>query len=169
MCIGLLGCSDDDPPDQAASTTTTTSDDPASTSSTTDPSSGEGAAVLEAYSRSWQLYDDFVNGEISDEPADYFDGELLVDLAQRIDEYADGGYELRGEAELHPSDVVVDGTLARLTDCLIDGTYAVRAATDEVVVPASTRPQLVDVRLVKDAGQWKVSSAAYGAEGSCVP
>jgi hypothetical protein len=124
--------------------------------------------VLEAYTQTWVLYDDFLNGEATGEPGDYFDGELLERLRTRMTEYEEQGLELRGEAELAPSDVIVDGTVARLMDCQLDGTYAVVRETDEVVVPASTRPQLVDVRLVKSGGSWKVSSADFGPEGSCV-
>jgi hypothetical protein len=161
----MAACSDDD---TAESTSTTEATEPAGPSSADgNPPSGEEAAVLDAYAESWRLYDDFLNGKARGDPADYFDGDMLATIEARVLEYAAGGYELRGEAELSPTEVTVDGSVARLTDCQLDGTYAVAAETEEVVVPASTRPQLVDVRLVKAGGRWKVSSASFGAEGSC--
>jgi len=165
LAIGLAGCGGTG---ESEPSTTTRGSGVTTTSTTEVEPTGEGAAVLEAYAQSWLLYDDFLNGEATGDPAEYFDGELLASLNARIVEFAEGGYELRGVAQLSPSDISVDGSLARLTDCQLDGTYAVVADTEEVVVPASTRPQLVEVRLVKADGQWKVSSANYGSEGSCV-
>ena len=164
--LALGACSDDGSADPSSDSGGSAPDGPASTGEV--GPSGDDAAVLEAYSQSWQLYDDFVNGEARGDPADHFDGDLLDTLNDRIAEFAEGGYELRGEADISPSEVSVDGRVARLTDCQVDRTFAVVADTGEVVVPAGVRPQLVDVRLVKVDGRWKVASAVYGPEGSCV-
>ena len=164
LLVALVACGDDG---GSAPTSTTGRESPSPSATVAEPADGAEAAVLEAYEQSWKLYDDFLNGEASGDPGDHFDGDMLTTIEARIAEYAEGGYELRGEAELSPSEVAVDGSVARLTDCQLDGTYAVDADTGAVVVPASTRPQLVDVRLVRADERWKVSSVSYGAEGSC--
>jgi len=165
LVVALVACGDDG---ASEPTPSTTGREPAGTSSTVDePANDAEAAVLEAYAESWKVYDDFLNGEASGDPGDHFDGDMLTTIEARIAEYRDGGYELHGEAELSPTEVAVDGSVARLTDCQLDGTYAVEADTGAVVVPASTSRQLVDVRLVKAGERWKVSSVSYGAEGSC--
>jgi hypothetical protein len=165
LVVALGACGDDS---TSAPASTTAEEEPTTTASTgEDPAVAAEAAVLRAYEESWRRYADFVNGEASGDPRDYFDGDMLTTIEARIAEYDEGGYELRGEAELSPTDVAVDDSVARLTDCQLDGTYAVEADTGQVVVPASTRPQLVDVRLVRAGGRWKVASVAYGAEGSC--
>jgi hypothetical protein len=165
VVVAMVACGDDG---ASEPTPTTNGREPTGSSATVDePADDAEAAVLEAYVESWKQYDDFLDGEASGDPGDFFDGDMLTTTEARMAEYEAGGYELRGEAELSPSEVAVDGPLARLTDCQLDGTYAVDADTGAVVVPASTRPQLVDVRLVKAGGRWKVSSVSYGAEGSC--
>jgi hypothetical protein len=163
LAVGLvlLGCTEP----EASSTTTSERSEPTSSSSA--PPDPQVAAVLDAYQASWAAFGAFVNGAPPGEPADYFEGDHLVGVLDRIREYAADGLELRGEADLAPSGVEVVGTAASLVDCQIDRTYAVERSTGEVVIPASGRPQLVVVELVRDGGRWKVSSVDYGAEGSC--
>jgi len=161
--LALAACSDD--PAAAPATTTTTLAPGDAT--TTVPPSPAAAAVVEAYEASWSAFGAFVNGEGSGEPSDYFDGDHLATVVDRIAQYADEGLELRGDADLAPSEVAVVGGAASLVDCQIDGTYAVDRRTGAVVIPASARPQEVAVQLVLVDGRWKVSSVDYSAEGSC--
>jgi hypothetical protein len=159
--VALAGCaggSDAGPPDTTGAAEATTS------TVALDPT---GQAVVAAYEASWRAFGAFVNGGGQGTPADYFDGDQLVTVVDRVAQYADEGLELRGQADLAPSDVEVVGSAASLVDCQIDGTYAVERSTGEVVIPASARPQEVVVALVFADGRWKVSSVDYGAEGSC--
>ena len=163
LVVGLAvsACSDD--PDATPPTTTrlpeiTTSTRPA------DPAEEE---VVEAYEASWEAFGSFVNGDAAGEPSDYFEGDHLATVVERIAQYADEGLELRGEADLAPSEVAIVGAAASLVDCQIDGTYAVERSTGDVVIPATARPQEVNVELVLVEGRWKVSSVDYAAEGSC--
>ena len=161
--IGLVaGCRDD--PAGSAPTTASPSETTSPSSVAADP---QAAAVLEAYEASWVAFSAFVNGDARGEPADYFSGDHLVNVLDRIRQYAADGLELRGAAELSPSGVEVLGTAASLVDCQIDRTYAVERRTGEVVIPAGGLPQQVTVELVRDGDRWKVSSVDYGAEGSC--
>jgi hypothetical protein len=160
--LALTGCRDDR---GASAPTTTSSREPTSTSSiVADP---QTAAVLDAYEASWVAFSAFVNGDPPGEPADFYSGDHLVSVLDRIRQYAADGLELRGAAELSPSDVEVVGTAASLLDCQIDRTYAVERSTGEVVIPAGGRPQQVTVELVRDGERWKVASVDYAAEGSC--
>jgi hypothetical protein len=156
-------CADD--PDAAPSTTAPPAE--TTTNPTTRPTDPASAAVLDAYATSWTAFSDFVNGDPPGAPADYFAGDHLANVLDRIAQYADQGLELRGEADLAPHDVVVVGAAASLVDCQIDGTYAVERTTGEVVIPATERAQEVLVDLVRVDGRWKVASVDYAAEGSC--
>ncbi len=146
-------------------TTTVVTDD--TTTSTAAAPGSEEEAVLRAYAASWQAFDAFVNGDPPGEPSDYFDGDHLANVIDRVAQYALDGLELRGEADLAPHDVAIVGAAASLVDCQIDRTYAVERSTGDVVIPASARPQEVVVEMVRSDGRWKVSSVDYGAEGSC--
>jgi hypothetical protein len=163
LAVGLAaGCRDDtggSPPTTASPSETTSP-----TSVAADP---QAAAVVEAYEASWVAFSAFVNGDAPGEPADYFSGDHLANVLDRIRQYDADGLELRGAAELSPSAVEVVGTAASLLDCQIDRTYAVERRTGDVVIPAGGRPQQVTVELVRDGDRWKVSSVDYGAEGSC--
>jgi hypothetical protein len=163
LVVGLaVGACSDDP----GATPATTTRPPADTTSTltADP---ETAAVVEAYEASWQVFGAFLNGEAQGEPSDYFEGDHLATVVDRIAQYAEEGLELRGDADLSPSVVGIMGATASLVDCQIDGTFAVRRSTGDVVIPATARPQEVTVDLVLVDGRWKVSSVDYAAEGSC--
>jgi hypothetical protein len=153
LAVGLvlIGCTEP----EASPTTTTRRSEPTS------------SASLPPAPASWAAFGAFVNGAPPGEPGDYFEGDHLIGVLDRIRQYAADGLELRGEADLAPSDVEIVGAAASLVDCQIDRTYAVERSTGEVVIPASGRPQLVVVELVRDGGRWKVSSVDYGAEGSC--
>jgi hypothetical protein len=162
VALALAGCSDD----QAAPPTTTQATDDA-TSTSAIAAGPEEDAVLRAYAASWEAFGGFVNGDLSGEPSDHFDGDHLATVVARMTQYAEEGFELRGEADLSPHDVVVVGAAASLVDCQIDRTYAVDRSTGEVVIPAGRRAQEVVVELVRVDGRWKVSSVDYAAEGSC--
>lgn len=158
-CGGGSGASATTTSTAAVTTTTTTTAAPASTP--------EEAEVLDAYVGSWAAFGTFVNGEATEDPTEYFDGDQLDIVEARITQYAEEGLELRGAADPAPGPVSIVGEAASLVDCQIDRTYAVDRATGEIVIPASARPQEVVVELVRSDGTWKVSSVDYGAEGSC--
>jgi hypothetical protein len=163
LVVGLAVSACSDEPDATPATSTR----PSEVTTSLAPADPAETAVVEAYEASWVAFGAFVNGDAPGEPSDYFEGDHLATVVDRIAQYADDGLELRGEADLAPSEVAIVGAAASLVDCQIDGTYAVERSSGDVVIPATARPQEVIVELVLVDSRWKVSSVDYGAEGSC--
>lgn len=82
-------------------------------------------------------------------------------------DYAGNGLEVRGEADSEIRRVVVAGDRAIVTDCQVDGSYAVDADTGDLVIPPSEVPRLVRAELTHDDSGWKVASVGYGRDNSC--
>ncbi|MEQ1788464.1 MAG: hypothetical protein ABL966_15535 [Acidimicrobiales bacterium] len=164
VALGVLGACGGG---SGASATTTSSEAAVSSTTTSVVSTPAEADVLDAYAASWGAFGALVNGEATDDPTEYYDGDQLDIVEARIRQYAEEGLELRGSADLAPGRVSIVGQAASLVDCQIDRTYAVDRATGSTVIPAGARPQEVVVELVRSDGRWKVTSADYGAEGSC--
>lgn len=166
----LAGCSGDEAATVGSTTSvvsvdpTTTSGQPPTTGATL---SDEATAVLKAYAGHWRTFYAFINGAGPGDPADYFTGARLADLPGQIAGNSERGLEARGEPQLNPGQVTVDGNRATFTDCQLDLSFAVSRSTGEVVIPPSTKPQRVAVGMVKSGGVWKVSSVVYSPEGSC--
>ncbi|HEY9558824.1 MAG TPA: hypothetical protein VIR58_18950 [Acidimicrobiales bacterium] len=164
----LAACGDDEEPTADPTTTeaeTTTTEE---ATTTTEPELSEEEAVVKAYVEHWPAFYAFLNGTPPGDPADYFTGDRLADLPGSIAQFAEQGLEVRGEPQLKPGQVQVDGDTATLVDCQLDSASAVSRTTGAVVMPPSALPQAVDVTMAKEDGKWKVASVVFGPEGSCV-
>jgi hypothetical protein len=158
-CGVAAGCAADDG-DSADTTTTTFASSPAV--------GAERREIVDAYAGHWAPYYRYLNNNGGGEPiGNYFAGERRDDLPGQVGDFAGQGLEVRGEPDSDIRTVRVAGDRAVVTDCQIDGSYAVDSDTGDLVIPPSEVPQLVRAELTQDDSGWKVASVVYGPDNSC--
>ncbi len=155
--------------DDATGTTSTTS--PETTSSTASASSTTSVADAEAQVQSrylayWDMYLRVNDPPAPNDPAitDLTTGPALPALLDIINANASQGLVFRAPANSvsahHVEVTSVDGSTAELTDCGVDDSQVVRAATGEVV-NGDVVTKLIDATLVLEGGVWKVSDYIF--------
>lgn len=142
------------------------------TTSTTRPgptTTSVNDGVEAAYRAFWDVYLLAADPMEPEHPAlgEVATGEQLKQVRSAFLARKSAGEVIRGELDLKPSAITVDGDTATLTDCYLDRTGVYRAQTGERVDKESGVRHLIRVRLVREGGAWKVAAITKESNG-CV-
>jgi hypothetical protein len=95
-------------------------------------------------------------------------GEELRQLRSAFLARLSAGEVIRGDLELAPTLMAVDGTNATVTDCYLDHTGVYDAVSGERKDRESGVRHLITVRLALEGSKWKVAGITREGEG-CTP
>jgi len=163
--VALAGCGGDDG-DARATTTTSTSRPSQTTTTVADPQQ----EVLEAYEAFWDGYLVAADPMNPEHPvlAEVATGEELGQLRGAFLARLSAGEVIRGDLDLAPEVVEVNGSDAIVRDCYLDRTGIYDAASGQRKDTESGVRHLVTVRLVREGEAWKVASITREGDG-CTP
>jgi hypothetical protein len=156
VALVLASCGPDN--EKAVTPTTTT----AAPSSTTDPSASEDAAVLDGYRGYWSAYLKAADPMDPQSPVlqEHATGPALETVVKAFVGLKSAGKVIRGQFDLAPRVINVDGETASVRDCYVDDTGVFDVATgardDE---PTGQRHQVTATLRLQD-GTWKVERLA---------
>lgn len=156
VALVLASCGTDNEKDAAPTTTT------AATSSTTDPPASEDAAVLDGYRGYWSAYLKSADPMDPQSPAlqEHATGPALETVVKAFVGLKSAGKVIRGQLDLAPRVVNVDGETASVRDCYGDDTGVYDAASGERDdTPTGQRHQVTATLRLMD-GAWKVERLA---------
>jgi len=157
LSVALLGaCNGDREPSPA---TTSTTDQVTTTTSATEAAE---RAALEGYRAYWDAYLKSADPMDPENPllAQHATGPALETVQKAFLALKSAGKVIRGELDLAPRVVTVDGGMATVRDCYGDGTGVYDAATGAREDEPSGQRHLVTATLRLDEGTWKVERLA---------
>jgi hypothetical protein len=174
LALIAAACHSSRPVTAPPSTTTTTSTTVAVTTTTVDPTD---AAILAAYIEHWNdvIAVDTVYPVAPLDPriGDHAIGKQLTGERMALTHLSVLGHFERGTTEFHPVVTSIDGSTARISDCLLDHSVEVDHKTDLPVESPDIGHTLDDFTMTRFNGAWFVSDSTVIGSGkggdACTP
>jgi hypothetical protein len=174
MVLGVAACGGDDDDSGEASavedldtTTAEAGDDAGSTTSTTLSPEDQ---VIADYTAAQDAFSAASNPPNPDAPelAAHYTGEALTRVQNNLRGMQAAGAGAQSTVEVHPSEVSISGSTARLVDCFVDSTQMIEIGSGRPLGEPGQTTLHVEVSLEQIDGVWKVA-AQTEREGPCTP